>query len=76
MKHNLFSFILIYSIFLGIKTSAQAVGFAPFLGITTSNIDLRAGPTTFYYVINKVQANSTVYIFSKNDYNGFINPSI
>ncbi len=71
MKQNLFSFILIFLIFLGVKTSAQEVGFAPFLGVTSSNINFRAGPSTSYDVISKIPANSTVYIFSKNDYNGF-----
>lgn len=71
MKQNLFSLILIFSIFVGIKTTAQDVGFSPFLGITTSNLNFRAGPGTSYDIIKKIPANSTVYIFSKTDYSGF-----
>lgn len=71
MKQNLFSLILIFSIFTGIKITAQDVGFSPFLGVTTSNLNFRAGPGTSYDIIKKIPANSTVYIFSKTDYSGF-----
>lgn len=71
MKQTLFSVIIFLSIFLGITSKAQDVGFSPFLGVTTSNLNFRAGPGTSYDIIKKIPANSTVYIFSKNDYSGF-----
>lgn len=71
MKNYLFSFILIFSIFLGVKISAQEVGFSPFLAVTISNVNFRNGPSTSDDIIKKIPANSTVYIFSKTDYSGF-----
>lgn len=71
MKKKLLSLILILTIFLGIKLNAQNIGFEPFLGVTTSNINFRTGPGTSFDIIKKIPANSTVYLFSKNDYNGF-----
>lgn len=71
MKKKLLSLILILTIFLGIKINAQNIGFDPFLGTTTSNINFRSGPGTSYNIIKVIPGNSTVYVFSKNDYKGF-----
>lgn len=50
---------------------AQDVGFDPFIGVTTSQVNFRSGPSTTYSAYRLIEKNSPVYIFSNTSYNGF-----